>query len=284
MYKRTFLCLLVGLVWIAGCRGNDPSIENPVTPGNPFSQTLVAAAGEKTNVCHFDDTGGSKVISVNNNSLSRFLANGDCVTTAPKGKDGCNCSPASIASFTATPDTIDLNTSETSTLAWSTTDATNCSIDNGVGSVPCNGSTVVNPATITVYTLTAMGYVGGQDTAEATVNVQYCADISAARPAGPLPCPSGATKYCQAVQIDSRNRTHAENACNTCNGAPCTDTDFLGGKAWLSLNSGWESFFFYSDPTNFDGTCSPHFCDGPAAVGFVIPICGCWTGGTWAMF
>lgn len=84
MNNRPFLCLLVGLFWIPGC-SEDSSIENPIGTQSTTSQTVVAAAAGKTNVCHFDDTGGSRVIAVNNNALPKFITDGDCVTTAPKG-------------------------------------------------------------------------------------------------------------------------------------------------------------------------------------------------------
>ena len=40
-------------------------------------------------------------------------------------------------------------------LAWTTTDASTCSIDNGVGSVGCNANTLVTPGTTRTYTLSA---------------------------------------------------------------------------------------------------------------------------------
>jgi hypothetical protein len=75
--------------------------------------------------------------------------------------------PPTIGSFTATHGSI--NVGGSSTLAWSgITNATSCSIDNGVGSVPCNGNTSVSPAANTTYTLTATG-PGGTTTATASV-------------------------------------------------------------------------------------------------------------------
>lgn len=48
------------------------------------------------------------------------------------------------------------------TLAWSTTGATTCSIDEGVGNVSCNGSAEVTPQAQTTYTLTATGQGGSR--------------------------------------------------------------------------------------------------------------------------
>ena len=283
MNKRLFLCLLVGLFWISGC-SDDSSIENPIASQSTTSQTVVAAAPGKTNVCHFDDTGGSKVITVNNNALPNFVADGDCVTTAPKGTPGCNCSPASIGSFTASPDLINLHRSETSTLAWSTADATECSIDNGVGTVPCNGSTVVNPTANTVYTLTATGFVGAPDTSQVTVNIQYCAELWAARPSGAQLCPTGATQFCLPVPIDVTSSAHAKSACEVCSGQPCSETTFLNGQGWFAQNAGAGSVFLYTQTDDPQTSCFPHGCLGIGLAGLVVPTtCGCWNGASWGI-
>jgi peptidoglycan-associated lipoprotein len=75
---------------------------------------------------------------------------------------------APTASLTASPDTIDKG--QSSTLTWQTTNATDVSIDQGVGSVEANGSKQVSPADSTTYTLTAKG-AGGTQTATARVTV-----------------------------------------------------------------------------------------------------------------
>jgi len=57
-------------------------------------------------------------------------------------------------------------------LSWATTGATTATIDNGVGSVPVNGSTTVSPAATTTYTLTATAADGVTSvTASVTVTV-----------------------------------------------------------------------------------------------------------------
>lgn len=75
--------------------------------------------------------------------------------------------PPSITSFTATPATILVGGS--STLAWTTTNATSLSI-SGIGSVT-GTSTSVSPATTTTYVLTASN-AQGNVTANATVTVR----------------------------------------------------------------------------------------------------------------
>jgi myo-inositol-hexaphosphate 3-phosphohydrolase/glucose/arabinose dehydrogenase/lysophospholipase L1-like esterase len=74
-----------------------------------------------------------------------------------------------VLTFAASPDTIVETAS--STLSWTTQNATSVSIDNGVGSVALNGNTSVSPSATTVYTITATG-PGGSDNATATVTVQ----------------------------------------------------------------------------------------------------------------
>jgi len=76
----------------------------------------------------------------------------------------------------ATP-TVTLQASPTSvdkggsaTLSWNSTDATQLSIDPGVGAVTAQGSTKVTPSDTTTYTITATG-PGGSASASATVSV-----------------------------------------------------------------------------------------------------------------
>ncbi len=73
-----------------------------------------------------------------------------------------------ITEFVAEPSSIERG--QSSTLRWSVSDATNISIDNGIGTVQATGSRRVFPSDSTTYTLTATG-AGGTRTATATVNV-----------------------------------------------------------------------------------------------------------------
>ena len=75
---------------------------------------------------------------------------------------------APTASLSASPDTIDKG--QSSTLTWQTSNATDVSIDNGVGTVQATGSKQVSPTESTTYTLTAKGD-GGTQTATARVTV-----------------------------------------------------------------------------------------------------------------
>ena len=70
--------------------------------------------------------------------------------------------------FRANPQSI--SPGQSTTLTWTTQNATSCSIDNGVGSVATNGSKVVAPSETTTYTLSCSG-PGGTASAQTTVIV-----------------------------------------------------------------------------------------------------------------
>ncbi len=72
------------------------------------------------------------------------------------------------ANLSASPSSIEKG--ESSTLTWSTTGATNVTIDPGIGDVSTSGNRSVSPNATTTYTLTAKGE-GGLTTATAEVSV-----------------------------------------------------------------------------------------------------------------
>ncbi|MBM3862571.1 MAG: hypothetical protein FJ385_01270 [Verrucomicrobia bacterium] len=76
--------------------------------------------------------------------------------------------PPSIASFTATPQSI--ITGDASTLAWSVVNADTVTIDQGIGPVATTGTRPVNPIADTTYTLTATN-AGGTVTRTVKVSV-----------------------------------------------------------------------------------------------------------------
>jgi peptidoglycan-associated lipoprotein len=85
--------------------------------------------------------------------------------------------PAAAPAPPAAQPTVTLNASPTSidvgqtvTLSWSSTNATDLSIDGGVGKVAPEGSTPVTPTQSTTYTITASG-AGGTASATAHVDV-----------------------------------------------------------------------------------------------------------------
>jgi len=72
--------------------------------------------------------------------------------------------------LSAEPVSIEIGGS--ATLTWSSTNADSATIDQGVGTVPVDGSVIVSPSETTTYTITVTG-PGGTATASATVTVTY---------------------------------------------------------------------------------------------------------------
>jgi peptidoglycan-associated lipoprotein len=72
-------------------------------------------------------------------------------------------------SLTAEPSSIDRG--QSATLRWSSTDATEASINQGIGSVGTSGTRSVSPTSSTTYTITVKG-PGGSASASATVTVR----------------------------------------------------------------------------------------------------------------
>lgn len=91
------------------------------------------------------------------------------VDTPPRPQIGSGGGGSGEGGFVATPSLLK-TPGEISTLSWSSTNSTSCSIDQSIGSVPTTGSTVVSPARSTIYTLTCAG-AGGEDSASVTVTV-----------------------------------------------------------------------------------------------------------------
>jgi len=89
-------------------------------------------------------------------------------------------SAARINSFTAEPRSIERG--QSATLRWSVANATDMSLDQGLGSVAANATRQVFPSNTTTYTLTASS-TGGSDTRSVTVEV-------VAPPAPPPPPPA----------------------------------------------------------------------------------------------
>ena len=72
------------------------------------------------------------------------------------------------ATLTAEPSRIERG--QAANLTWTTTDATDVSINNGLGTLPASGTRSVSPSDTTTYTLTANG-PNGSTTATATVTI-----------------------------------------------------------------------------------------------------------------
>jgi hypothetical protein len=93
--------------------------------------------------------------------------NGGATSTSGAVSVTVNAS-VTIDSFSASPTSV--VGGEPATLAWTTSNATSASIDQGVGGVAVDGSTTVTPGSTTTYTLTADG-VNGPVTAQVEITV-----------------------------------------------------------------------------------------------------------------
>jgi peptidoglycan-associated lipoprotein len=100
-----------------------------------------------------------------------------------------------ITQFAAEPSTIQRG--QSSTLRWEASDATDISINQGVGAVQARGTRQVNPTATTTYTLSAKG-PGGSDSRTTTVTVTVPPPPPA--PAPPPPTISLSERLSQDVQ------------------------------------------------------------------------------------
>jgi len=106
--------------------------------------------------------------------LSLFLSIPYCKKKLPTTPDIPTKILPTIESFTATPSSIKLE--DYSVLAWSVTNATNCTIDHEVGTVSQSGTVEVTPIELTTYTLTATNSDGTR-TASCTVAILEWAEL-----------------------------------------------------------------------------------------------------------
>ncbi|PYT93082.1 MAG: peptidoglycan-associated lipoprotein Pal [Acidobacteria bacterium] len=111
------------------------------------------------------------------------------VTAPPKPVEAPAAPARPTVTLQANPTSI--NKGESSTLSWNSTDATQLSIDPGVGAVTAEGSTKVTPSDSTTYTITATG-PGGNATATAAVSVNA--------PPPPTPTPAPVRDFNQEVR------------------------------------------------------------------------------------
>lgn len=105
------------------------------------------------------------------------------VATAPPAQ--APAAPAAQPTVTLNASPASINPGQTSTLSWSSTNATDLDIQPGVGKVSPEGSTSVTPTESTTYTITASG-PGGSATQSAQVTVNAPAAPAAAAPSPSL--------------------------------------------------------------------------------------------------
>jgi len=103
-----------------------------------------------------------------------FLSMPGCKKKLPTQPDIPTVVLPTIAYFNANPASIKLD--DFSTLSWSTTNATNITINHGVGTVSATGTADVSPEVTTSYTLTATNSDGTR-TASCTVEILQWAEL-----------------------------------------------------------------------------------------------------------
>ena len=156
---------------------------NPAPPTASLTALPASVAPGQSSTLSWSTTGATSV-SINNGvgpvassgSTSVSPTATTTYTLTASGPGGTTTRSATVAVI-GTPPTANLSATpssitggQSSTLSWSTTNATNISINNGIGPVASSGSTSVSPGVTTTYTLTATGSAGTA-TSSATVTV-----------------------------------------------------------------------------------------------------------------
>jgi uncharacterized repeat protein (TIGR01451 family) len=124
----------------------------------PGASGIVAKAGTAFKTLSGGTSGTIRAseIGAGQNGISHFHICGNVPTPAP------------VCTLTANPTTI--TAGQSSTLSWTTQNASSVSLNQSIGAVSTNGSRSVSPAANTTYTLTATGE-GGSVTCSAPVTV-----------------------------------------------------------------------------------------------------------------
>jgi peptidoglycan-associated lipoprotein len=94
--------------------------------------------------------------------------------------------PAARPTVSLQANPTSINTGDSTTLSWTSTDATQLTISPGVGAVTAQGSTKVTPSDSTTYTITASGPGGSADSS---------VRVTVAAPPPPPPPPPAAIDY-----------------------------------------------------------------------------------------
>jgi OmpA family len=120
---------------------------------------------------NFNATSGSTQVSpsaTTTYTLTATGAGGTVTATAIVTVSAALATPQ-IVMFTGSP--LNISAGQSSTLSWSTNNATAVSISPQLGTEPLNGSASVSPTATTSYTLTATGATGNTVTAVVTITV-----------------------------------------------------------------------------------------------------------------
>jgi len=100
-------------------------------------------------------TSGSTTVTPSQTTSYSISCNGPGGTTSPSPVTTLTVYELPVCTFYSSPSTI--VPPQSTSLIWSCSKTTSCSIDNGIGSVAPSGSTTVSPTQTTAYTLTCLG-------------------------------------------------------------------------------------------------------------------------------
>lgn len=140
-----------------------------IYPGDSSTLSWSSSGGSSASI----NQGVGSVATSGSTSVSPTSSTTYTLTVSGTGGDATANVTVSIASpvidsFSGNPTSID--SGESSLLSWTTTGATSCSINQGIGSVAVDGSRTVYPSLTTTYTLTATNN-SGSVTSSVTVTV-----------------------------------------------------------------------------------------------------------------
>jgi RHS repeat-associated protein len=142
---------------------------NPETILLGESSTL-SWSSTHADTCEIDQGVGSVTV---NGSMSVSPTETTTYTITATGPGGTALADVTITvtnpnappAVTMTPASADISQGDSITLTWNSQRAQSAFIDNGVGSVPLNGSTTVSPDHTTTYTITVTGPTGSNSAA-----------------------------------------------------------------------------------------------------------------------
>jgi hypothetical protein len=137
-----------------------------------WTSTNAATAMIDNNIGEVPENGSMTVTPTTTTTYTITVSN--TVLTATASAQVTIAVPLPLVTITALP--VAIQPGETSTLTWTTANTDAVIIDNGIGSVPLNGSIPVSPLLTTIYTITATG-PGGTSSASASVQVIYPAPV-----------------------------------------------------------------------------------------------------------
>jgi uncharacterized repeat protein (TIGR01451 family) len=135
-----------------------------LTPGESGTTTITARVKTPASCGNYSFENRAKITSAELNNFSTWVQSPAVKTDVT---NACP-HPAPVCTLSVSPDTITRGAS--TTLTWTTQNATNVSLNQGIGTVSTNGTRSVSPTTNTTYTLTATGE-GGTVTCEDSVIV-----------------------------------------------------------------------------------------------------------------